>query len=356
MSTFGGLPRYGRQRSKTSKDISKCGDSKIEQRQRQERCKSVHSFIPSTSSVVETEFPLSFSDLKLLKDQGITLNTAPCHADSTSQEQCVISLDKQYYIGSGSYGVVVKAAPSSKSPFPIAVKVLKPNKKLDFVSFNTIGRYQKIDINSIGNGKEKALREAVALRLLTEAQVQAVPKYVTYVETTQYKILSMQYLTNFKELSKTIDKFGPAELNSIACQTASIVCNMDSVQVYHDDMNERNILVDLSTLEVNIIDFGQAKLGATELSRHHFTSGSNFLKQPVNFLSKLKQLNGQRFSKLLDDIQSKERKELGSFCKQVKLYVSSSESVEGTYKELFDKYWKVTKKNNQFKCSSSNKG
>ncbi|CAF0743819.1 unnamed protein product [Didymodactylos carnosus] len=312
---------------------------------------SQNSFVPSSIIENNLQFPLTQNDFKSLISEELVVATVPC---STNETQLCLSLDKNSFIGSGSYGIVVRAG-CNKVTYPVAVKFLKPQlvHKLEIVTYTVTGRYNRIDPNTIGSinkvstSKEQGL---LALQILTEANVQSVPKYVTYIETDSYKILVMELFVGFQELSKIIDTLKSTEYNYIACQVAAISCNMDMAQVYHDDMNERNILVDFNTFDVNLIDFGGTQMGPNEHDKHHFTSASNFLKQPIQLLSSLKRVNGQKFSTLLDNIQSQERKVLGTFCKMMDIYTKSSNNETNHYNELFTKYWKIIKKSKQFKC------
>ena len=89
-----------------------------------------------------------------------------------------------------------------------------------------------------------------------------------------------------KELSKIIDKLSPKEILYVSCQTAAIVCNLDKIGISHDDMHERNILIDRkNNNKVNLIDFGGAHFNGKQ---GHFTSTSNYLKQPINLFRSFK--------------------------------------------------------------------
>ncbi|CAF4703650.1 unnamed protein product, partial [Rotaria magnacalcarata] len=79
---------------------------------------------------------------------------------------------------------------------------------------------------------------------ITEYEIPSIPKYVAYIETASYRIVAMELLNGFEELSKIIDELSPKQLTFISCQTAAIVCNLDQIGVSHDDMHERNILID----------------------------------------------------------------------------------------------------------------
>jgi predicted Ser/Thr protein kinase len=158
----------------------------------------------------------------------------------------------------------------------------------------------------------------------------------------------MEYLEGYEELSKIIDKLSAKDLLHISCQTAAIVCNLDQIGISHDDMHERNILIDRkNNNKVHLIDFG----GAHFNGKHgHFTSASNFFKQPINFLGHLKRLVKED---LIDTIQSEEKKEMGRFCSMMGRFVTNNnkETIPYNYKILFEKYWKFNQTNKKlFKC------
>ncbi|CAF5126110.1 unnamed protein product, partial [Rotaria magnacalcarata] len=187
---------------------------------------------------------------------------------------------------------------------------------------------------------------------ITEYEIPSIPKYVAYIETASYRIVAMELLNGFEELSKIIDELSPKQLTFISCQTAAIVCNLDQIGVSHDDMHERNILIDRkNNNKVSLIDFG----GAQFINKQkHFTSTSNFLKQPINLIGHLKRIiKGD----LIDYIQSQEKKELGYFCSMMeKITTSKSENEKETipyyYRSLFEKYWKFNQTNKKlFKCT-----
>lgn len=260
-----------------------------------------------------------------------------------------MSISRQSLIGAGTYGLVVRGQ-SKNVHFPVAIKFIKIPAKLDTVSFNTKGRYNQIDLTSLAEnkGNEKGLREAVALRVLTENEVPSVPQYVTYFETSSYRILAMEYLDGFEELSKLIDQLSPKDLQLISCQTAAIVCNLDQLGLSHDDMHERNILINRQNknIKVYLIDFGGAHFNGKQ---GHFTSTSNFLKQPINFLGHLKRLIKEG---LIDVIQSEEKQQLGRFCSMMqKSSNNSKENLPYHYQVLFEKYWKINQTNKKlFRC------
>ncbi|CAF4490999.1 unnamed protein product, partial [Rotaria sp. Silwood2] len=232
------------------------------------------------------EYPISSDDLDLLKKNSLTFNTESCPSDPSLT---CLSVDRQSLIGAGTYGLVVRGR-SKAVHFPVAIKFIKLPTKLDIVSFNTAGRYNRIDRQSLieNRGSEKSLREAAALRLLTEYEIPSIPKYVAYIETSSYRILAMELLDGYEELSKIIDQLSSKDLIYVSCQTAAIVCNLDQIGVSHDDMHERNILVDRkNNKKVSIIDFGGAHFIGQQ---KHFTSTSNFLKQPINLLGHLKRI------------------------------------------------------------------
>lgn len=296
------------------------------------------------------EYPISVDDLEALKKNSLTISTQSC---PTNPSLTCLSLDRQSLIGAGTYGLVVRAQSKAVS-FPIAIKFIKLPSKLDIVSYNVAGRYDRIDLKSLveNKGTEKSLREAVALRLLTEYEIPSVPKYVAYFETSAYRILAMEYLDGYEELSKIIDKFSAKELLSISCQTAAIVCNLDQIGVSHDDMHERNILIDRkNNNRVQLIDFGGAHFNGKQ---GHFTSTSNFFKQPINLLGHLKR---SVKDDLIDSIQSQEKKELGRFCSMMQKMTTSKsdndkETIPYQYRLLFDKYWKFIQTNKKlFKCA-----
>ena len=293
------------------------------------------------------EYPLSNEDLELLKQNSLSIQTQSC---SSNPSLTCISLDRRSLIGAGTYGLVVRGQ-SKAVHFPIAIKFIKIPAKLDVVSFNTKGRYNHIDLPSLAanTGNEKGLREAVALRLMTEYEIPSIPQYVSYFETSSYRILAMEYLDEFDELSKIIDQLSSKDLLSISCQTAAIVCNLDQIGVSHDDMHERNILINRRNKKVYLIDFGGAHFTGRQ---GHFTSTSNFFKQPINFLGHLKRLMKDD---LIDSIQSQEKKELGRFCSMMQKATSTKDSEKENlpyqYKLLFDKYWKLGQTNKKFfKC------
>ncbi|CAF1041618.1 unnamed protein product [Adineta steineri] len=298
------------------------------------------------------EYPLSSDDIDLLKKNSLSIKTQTCVSNPSLT---CLNIDHKSLIGAGTYGLVVRGQ-SKSVQFPLAIKFIKLPTKLDTVSFNTIGRYNRIDLNSLieNQGTEKGLREAIALRLINEYELPSIPKYVTYFETSSYRILAMEYLENYEELSKIIDKLSSKDLLFISCQTAAIVCNLDQIGISHDDMHERNILINRkNNNKVNLIDFG----GAHFNNKHeHFTSTSNFLKQPINLLGHLK-----RFVKedLIDNIQSQEKKDLGRLCLMMKTFLSSKndtekEAIPYYYRILFEKYWKFNQINKKlFKCALS---
>ncbi len=256
--------------------------------------KATKKDIDSPCSEKNLEYPISSEDLDLLKKNSLSINTRSC---STNPSLTCLSVDRQSLIGAGTYGLVVRGRSKTVS-FPLAVKFIKLSSKSDIVSFNTGGRYNRIDLNSLieNKGTEQSLREAVALRLITEYEIPSIPKYVTYFETSSYRILAMELLEGFEELSKIIDKLSAKDLLFISCQTAAIVCNLDQTGISHDDMHERNILIDRkNNNKVNLIDFG----GAHFNGKHgHFTSTSNFFKQPINLLDHLKRIVKEDLKKL----------------------------------------------------------
>ena len=214
------------------------------------------------------------------------------------------------------------------------------------MSFNTQGRYNRIDLDSLkrNQGSQTRLREAVALRVLTDYEIPSVPKYVTDLETSSYRILAMELLQGYDELSKIIDKLSSKDLLVVSCQIAAIVCNLDRLGLAHDDMHERNILLARGNVnQVYLIDFGGAQF------QGHFSSAGNFLKQPINLLGHLKRLAKDG---LIDHIQSEEKKTSGSLCSQMeKATGNDKEAIAFDYRMLFDKYWKITQtKKKLFKC------
>lgn len=279
----------------------------------------------------------------------MTVSTESC--PSNASLTC-LSVDHKSLVGAGSFGVVVRAR-SKTFDFPIAIKFIKLPTKLDIVSFNTEGRYNRIDRTSLieNRGSQKALREVAALRLITDYEIPSVPKYVAYIETSSYRIVAMELLQGYEELSKIIDKLSGKELIFISCQTAAIVCNLDRIGVSHDDMHERNVLVDRKNKnKVSVIDFG----GAQFINQpKHFTSASNFLKQPINLLGQLKRSIKED---ILDYIQSQEKQELGAFCSMMEKMITSKneqekQAIPYSYRALFEKYWKIGQTNKKlFKC------
>jgi predicted Ser/Thr protein kinase len=295
------------------------------------------------------EYLISSEDLEFLKKNSLSVNTRSC---STNPSLTCLSVDRQSLIGAGTYGLVVRGR-SKTIQFPLAIKFIKLPSKLDIVSFNTGGRYNHIDLNSLieNKGTEKSLREAVALRLITEYEIPSIPKYVAYFETSSYRVLAMELLEGYEELSKIIDKLSTKDLLFISCQTAAIVCNLDQTGISHDDMHERNILIDRkNNNKVTLIDFGGAHFNGKQ---GHFTSASNFLKQPINLLSHLKRTMKDD---LIDSIQSQEKKEMGRFCSMMQKITTSKtdaekETIPYHYRILFEKYWKFSQTNKKlFKC------
>ncbi|CAF1087832.1 unnamed protein product [Rotaria magnacalcarata] len=312
--------------------------------------KAIENDAGSSCPQKNLEYHFSSEELDLLNKHSLVVNTQSC---SSNPSLTCLSVDRQSLIGAGSFGLVVRAR-SRTFDFPIAIKFIKLPTKLDIVSFNTGGRYNRIDRTSLieNRGNEKSLREAVALRLITEYEIPSIPKYVAYIETASYRIVAMELLNGFEELSKIIDELSPKQLTFISCQTAAIVCNLDQIGVSHDDMHERNILIDRkNNNKVSLIDFG----GAQFINKQkHFTSTSNFLKQPINLIGHLKRIiKGD----LIDYIQSQEKKELGYFCSMMeKITTSKSENEKETipyyYRSLFEKYWKFNQTNKKlFKCT-----
>ena len=291
------------------------------------------------------EYPVTSDDLAQLQKNDLSVQTYACPSNASST---CLSIDRKAIIGSGTFGLVVRGR-SKLVHFPLAVKFIKLPAKLDLVSFNTQGRYHRIDRDSLAlnRGSETSLREAVALRLLTEYEIPSVPKYVAYIETSSYRILAMEYLDGYEELSKIIDKLSAKELLAVSCQVAAIVCNLDRIGVAHDDMHERNILIDRKkSNRVSLIDFGGAQFSGPH---GHFTSASNFLKQPINLLGHVKRLLRDD---LLDNIQSQEKQEMGRFCSQ--LDKRDRETIPYHYQVLTEKYWPMTQiKKNLFKCTLS---
>jgi len=312
--------------------------------------KSTKKDINSPCSDQNLEYPISSEDLDLLKKNSLSIDTQSC---STNPSLTCLSVDRRSLIGAGTYGLVVRGR-SKTVNFPLAIKFIKLPSKLDIVSFNIGGRYNRIDLNSLieNKGTEKSLREAVALRLITEYEIPSIPKYVTYFETSSYRILAMELLEGYEELSKIIDKLSTKDLLFISCQTAAIVCNLDQISISHDDMHERNILIDRkNNNKVNLIDFGGAHFNGKQ---GHFTSTSNFLKQPINLLGHLKRIVKED---LIDNIQSQEKKEIGRFCSMMQKITTSKndnekETIPYHYRILFEKYWKFSQTNKKlFKCA-----
>jgi tRNA A-37 threonylcarbamoyl transferase component Bud32 len=296
------------------------------------------------------EYPISSEDLDLLDKNSLSIDTQSC---STNPSLTCLSVDRRSLIGAGTYGLVVRGR-SKTVHFPLAIKFIKLPSKLDVVSFNIGGRYNRIDLNSLieNKGTEKSLREAVTLRLITEYEIPSIPKYVAYFETSSYRILAMELLEGYEELSKIIDKLSTKELLFVSCQTAAIVCNLDQIGISHDDMHERNILIDRkNNNKVNLIDFGGAHFNG---KHEHFTSTSNFLKQPINLLGHLKRIVKED---LIDNIQSQEKKEIGRFCSMMQKITTNKndnekESIPYDYRILFEKYWKFSQTNKKlFKCA-----
>ncbi|UJR36795.1 hypothetical protein I4U23_029509 [Adineta vaga] len=331
--------------NKVSSDIGKIKSDDIKY------CtKSTKKNLGSSCSEKNLEYAITSEELDLLKKNSLTIKTQSCLSNPALT--CV-NVDRQSLIGAGTYGLVVRGQSNSVS-FPLAIKFIKLPTKLDIVSFNIAGRYNRIDLKSLieNQGTERSLREAVALRLLTEYEIPSIPKYVSYLETSSYRILSMEYLEGYEELSKIIDQLSSKDLLFISCQTAAIVCNLDQIGLSHDDMHERNILIDRRHKnKVNLIDFG----GAHFNGKHgHFTSTSNFLKQPINLLGHLKRIVKED---LIDNIQSQEKKELGKFCSMMEKIVTiknekDKETIPYYYRILFEKYWKFSQTNKKlFKCT-----
>jgi len=289
------------------------------------------------------EFPLTNEDLKALEKTRLSVDTQPCASDRTLT---CLKTNSPSLIGAGTFGVVVRGR-SSSVPFPLAIKFIKLPAKLDTVSFNTQGRYNRIDLDSLktNQGKETSLRESAALRLLTEYEIPSVPRYVIDIDTTSYRILAMELLDGFDELSKIIDKLSSKELLVVFCQISAIVCNLDRVNLSHDDLHERNILINRRNgNQVNLIDFGGAQFPG------HFTSSSNFLKQPINLLGHLKR---SIKDDLIDQIQSEEKKSVGQFCRQMtKFTLNEKDSMLFAHQRLFEKYSPISQtKKKLFKCS-----
>ena len=308
--------------------------------------KTSDSPCPSTN----LEYPISSEDLDLLEKNRLSISTETCTSDPSLT---CLSVNRQSLIGAGTYGLVVRGR-SKTVNFPLAIKFIKLSTKFDFVSFNTAGRYSRINLDSLSENKgtEKSLREAVALRLITEYEIPSIPKYIAYFETPSYRILAMELLQDYEELSKIIDKLSSKELLYISCQTAAIVCNLDQINLSHDDMHERNILVNRrNNNKVNLIDFGGAYFNGKQ---GHFTSTGNFLKQPINLLGHLKRIVKED---LIDNIQSQEKKEIGRFCSMMQKLISSKnddekEAIPYDYRILFEKYWKFNQTNKKlFKCA-----
>ncbi|CAF0767612.1 unnamed protein product [Rotaria sordida] len=297
------------------------------------------------------EYPISSEDCDLLEKNSLKFNTQSCPSDPSLT---CLSVDHQSLIGAGTYGLVVRGR-SKTVHFPLAIKFMKLPTKLGTVSFNTVGRYNRIDLQSLieNKGNEKGLREAVALRLITEYEIPSIPKYVAYIETSSYKILAMELLEDYEELSKIIDKLSSKDLIYISCQTAAIVCNLDRIGISHDDMHERNILINRkNNNKVNLIDFGGANF--IDKQQKHFTSTNNFLKQPINLLGHLKRIIKEDLG---DYIQSQEKKQHGYFCSMMEKIITSKndeekEAIPYYYRILFEKYWKFSQTNKKiFKCA-----
>lgn len=285
------------------------------------------------------EFVVTEEDLKSLQKANIKVKTENCRSSSGS---ICLSSDSQSLIGAGAHGLVVRGT-SSTVPFGLAVKFLKASSKIDFVSFDVQGRYRRIELESLKKnlGKEKGLRESVALRLLTEFEISSVPRFVTEIETKTYRILAMELIENSDELSRNLEKFSAKELTGIFCQISSVVCNFDRISLGHDDLHERNILINRkNSQEITIIDFGGASFSG------QLSSARNLLKQPINLLSNLK-----RFLKDLsiDRIQSAEKISPGKFCSQLeKSTLNKPDELDYDYRILFTKHCKFQQKKNTF--------
>ena len=162
--------------------------------------KSTKKDIGSSCSKANLDYPISSEEVDLLKRNSLSVNTQPC---SSNPSLTCLDVNRKSLIGAGTYGLVVRGQSKSVN-FPLAIKFIKLPTKLDIVSFNIVGRYNRIDLNSLieNKGTERSLREAVALRLLTEYEIPSIPKYVAYIETSSYRILAMEYLEGYERIIK----------------------------------------------------------------------------------------------------------------------------------------------------------
>jgi serine/threonine protein kinase len=143
-------------------------------------------------------------------------------------------------IGNGGFGTIFSGV-RIKDNTPIAIKVIKKSKILHWYNLD---------------GKRIPLEIALMLRV---SHVKNCIKIFDYVEQTHCFIIVMERLEAYKDLFDFITEKGSLNENSVReyfKQIVKTIIEIYNLGVLHRDIKDENILIDLKTGQLKLIDFG----------------------------------------------------------------------------------------------------
>lgn len=143
-------------------------------------------------------------------------------------------------IGNGGFGTIFSGV-RIKDNTPIAIKVIKKSKILHWYNLD---------------GKRIPLEIALMLRV---SHVKNCIKIFDYVEQTHCFIIVMERLESYKDLFDFITEKGSLNENSVReyfKQIVKTIIEIYNLGVLHRDIKDENILIDLKTGQLKLIDFG----------------------------------------------------------------------------------------------------
>ena len=101
---------------------------------------------------------------------------------------------------------------------------------------------------------------------------------ITWLEKRSSFVLVMERIENSCDLFDLIKRYGSLDESAVACvltQMAKMTACLERAGICHRDIKDENIIVDLTTLQVKLIDFGCA-VGATDQLQVDFSGTPEF--------------------------------------------------------------------------------